>query len=717
MREKQSRCRVTVACRAGLFAARNSSDRAALAWLLVLSAVASLVVVAIGMSSSVSTHQAQVSAATTISSSTHPTGLRAVETDINWKDRFRIRKIVVAATGTTSHSLPPGFAHAPPVGSLWVSPGLLREAARDPDLSAMVPSRAHILRPASVPAPDTMLLYDFERPNVLEAMGVPARVSFGVPVADSGRNLVSVAMVWAAVLLFAVLPCLILLYGAGASLVARRAGRFGALKLLGVTRLSTGATMGIDGLLATLIGSLFGCALAVVLSRVAHSIPGTPASWWPWQANFPYWAAAGALVVTSGTVALAITWSSPRADRDALPPRLPSSLVKLGPAAAGVALLACSTGWKVDGSVKNLTVVTAATVCTVWGVPLAIPVLVRRIGQLIRRGNQPTARLAGARLEHGSAATRRAGTLIAAAVLLGAAITPLVAQAAPKDASTGDVNRQLGRVVVIADGIAPGTSIARVATPSTQVAVGTQAHGQFHLVLPCVSIRRLAGGVATCSSRSQSLSAISDAGWQVEQAIGLPTTVRVGRPNLHIANFKPDQDPLSFQAIAICATPSAAWRAAATLSALPGAAGATVSFGGLIGGPDQPFVAMQRWLRDALGALIVASIVALVLGLAEDGRARRVTDASLVVLGASEQTIMVAHRREVVVRAGAICAVTAVAAFVMFQVAASWTGSDPPPPAWSATLFAGLLVAFVTSVLLAPMMARVHDPLEAVRED
>jgi hypothetical protein len=679
----------------------------ALAVLTVISLLVTVISAAIFATPGIMREQRHVSDRTGVSSGAEPTGTYARLTSLDWKDTYTVRRVVVASTGNSAP--PPGLTQFPAPGETWISPAVAAAAERDPDFAAHLPARVSgLISPQGLTSPALMLEYVGATPQQLAAAGEKPVSSFGKSEFVMDNRVIG-PLALATIILLTGVPMAILMIAALGQLATRRASRFDALDAVGMPRWATRFALSIDGLAACFVGSCAGFVLFVILAKTLNSVPGIPAAWWPGQVQVTWW-----LMIASIALPVMLAASSAWLIRGRRTEELHTvrhGRIRLVPLLTGVALAATTSGTKADASATaTLTICAAVTLITI-GVPLAVPVLASIAGRrLISRGSATTM-MAGAHLARGRPAARRAGTVMAGAVILATSISPLVAQAAPRDTAAAAVNEDLGRIVVVLSGLDPRAGLGDLAAVPGVIDISafrSQA-GQGTVRMPCDSLARLAGRpLPDCHEGTQTrLSSISPQASR-SSLVSPRTIVRAGS-SMHTLSVP--------KAIAIVEDLPAYWRLSAATTRSSPFGNARADIGGLIGGPGQAYAKVQQWLQTGLTGLLLAAAIALLLGIAEDTRARRRALSGQLALGAPLRAIRRAHRIEIAVRLGITAFLSLGVSAGLAFAARNWSGTDRVSLNWYAILTTAVLIPCFIAIWLGPLTRTPQHPEQELRHD
>jgi hypothetical protein len=121
---------------------RLSASRSQISALVILGLVAAWVAVVLAAllaAPGVLSEQKAVADRTAVTTSNAPTGTAIQQTFFNWKDKFRIRRVVIASGPQTPP--PPGLMSPVRPGQIWESPALRDAIAADADLAAVTSRR------------------------------------------------------------------------------------------------------------------------------------------------------------------------------------------------------------------------------------------------------------------------------------------------------------------------------------------------------------------------------------------------------------------------------------------------------------------------------------------------------------------------------------------------------------------------------------------------
>lgn len=640
------------------------------------------------------------------------TGLRAATQFIEWKDRLVIYQVAVA--GDEGAPVPPGLSRLPAAGETAISPALAEQAGKDPLLRSLIPGTVvATIGEEGLISPSDLRLYVGVEPEVLASQGRQPVYDFGAPREFILTNPILPALAALTALLFVFVPVAVIMMSALGQVSTRRGAQLRALHLLGASRRFSRLAVSVDAITAAAAGAVAGLVAVLVLRSFATGVPFLKVRWWPNSVSWPWPYLVLAVLVPPVLAVVSAATSRPTEDR---PRRRWTGRFRFWPFAVGIVLLVVTFGQRVDGSLGTTVAVAAAIALLALGAPAAAQALAGSTARRLIDARSTAVHLAAARVVRGPVPARRAMTVITAVVVLGAAVAPLVAQAAPTDRGAAVANERLDRVVVRLEQLPPGTDLSFLTAIDGVLGATagvTDDEGTVNYAMPCEMLRRFEGPVRDC--RDGLTVPFGDlSGYAIASLNGIGSeTVTVGSPTMQVIGEGPDTG----YAIAIGADADTYWAVKAKVNAGVPSAYASANLGGLIGGLTQSFSQVQDWLRLGLLGLLAAAGIALLLGLSEDARARRTFTAGLIALGTPPSALRRAHRTELAIRLGATATVAAVAAIVIATIAATWSNSDPLPASWIATLLLGLATLTATAVIVFPQLTRTSGDLNDIRKD
>lgn len=380
-----------------------------------------------------------------------PALLWEMRPDLDWHGRS-LEVVQVAPAAGRAPLLPRGVDALPAPGGAVVSPALRDLLRRQPDLARLVPGRVvGTIGPPGLVRPDDLRAYVGVSPEAPGLQPVtafadphrpPSEVSSASAPADGSAPaegpsrpvLTDAQRLELAVLVFLGVPVLVLIGSAARLSATTRDRRLAALRLLGLSPARTRAVAAVEAGAHAVVGAVLGAGLFWLLRPLTEPVRVAGLAWFAADLTPPGVLTAAVLVgvpVSCMAISLAPTLGMrrPLQVRRSGPARQPRTW-RLLPLAAGVALLGWAASRPVRAGVGSDAVVPyflAGTVLAGLGLPLALPVAVRRTADLLtRRG--PTVRLAARRIQlEPAAATRVVAALVTALFISAGAQSVLVA--------------------------------------------------------------------------------------------------------------------------------------------------------------------------------------------------------------------------------------------------------------------------------------------------
>jgi hypothetical protein len=603
------------------------------------------------------------------------TGLFAQHIDWNWRDRFAIRTIQVAAEGPGRTALP-GLPRPLATGDVWVSDGVREVMREDGELARAFPVITGTIDPAVLPNPRAKYVYVGLSAEQMRAKGFTASARLGVKTAAGQPELEALLMLTA--VLFLVVPLVMLLVASYSLLTVPRRAQVETMVAMGVPLRRARFLTGLDGLVVASGSGLLSIPLFIVLGRLMVGVPGTPASWQPGQ---PEPTKVG--LITALTVPfVAALWATRQGRRgDRRPRRARTAHVFLVvPAVSGMVGMVAARGLEIDASPQATMLAVGLVALLALTLPGLSAVLADQAGRrmLAVARPHPTRLVAAARIARGISRSGRPARMMIAAVVLGVVIAPLVAQAAPVAAAERQQNEAAGRIAVLVTDVPAVRDEAVWAGVPGVIAVsrGRQsAQGRVDYPMTCQDAARLLRRSGCVPGRRTPTGRL--ARYERESLGGIGAAVVEG-----LNGGAAGRLGMRASSVLVLADEQALWRLSAVVRADAPLADVKAAFGGKLGGPDQSYAAMQTWLRLAMLQLLFVVGIVLLLACAEDTRVRLEQMRGLSLLGVGSRTLRAMVGCELGIRNGAIVVVSLLAVWIVGGTAERWSGADPLPHGW-----------------------------------
>ena len=362
---------------------------------------------------------------------------------------------------------------------------------------------------------------------------------------------------------------------------------------------------------------------------------------------------------------------------------------------------------------------TLATITVVWAValaafsaPPAIGWLTKFAGtRLLRRPNRDAASLiAGARLSRVRSKGARTALLLVPAFVIAIAVAPVVAQVAPRDALTAQMNQRTGRVVALITPV-PSLEVQQkirelpgvLATSAPQA----DAKGVATYTFDCASFKRLldqTGCVEGKRVNALEMSPELSAGWPYTGSWTFLAGTTNGQAEPQ-SNTGSAADPL----VVLTKDSESYWTMAASARGIDPLLDTEANTGGLIGGAQQTYFAMQQWLKTGLALLLLTSGLLMGLGAVTDVRERARLQRAMNALGSSPGMLVRAVGTELLVRSCTLVAAAALVGFAVATAAQGWGNTESVGVSWAVGCFTALLIAVAIGAV-APLVALAGPP-------
>lgn len=341
---------------------------------------------------------------------------------------------------------------------------------------------------------------------------------------------------------------------------------------------------------------------------------------------------------------------------------------------------------------------------------MAVAATVRLAGGLLAGRREPSAAdvVAAARLtRHRDVRAGRSVSLISAIVVLAVSVSPAVAQVAPSDTATADLNKRSGRVVVVMSPVPSGAELDELRrVPGVLNLTAPVKDGDTRRYdLTCAQVRLLlirdwcAPGTQTSIG---DLDQAQSAAWPFTKNSWLIAELTPQQAKRSVTSQPPGTS--AGHVIGMVSDPDAYWRLVSVARALDPRASVQANVGGLSGGSNQTYLRMQEWLRAGLLLLLITLGAVTLLAAAHDVRDRVRLRWALHAIGAGRGPFLAALRRELLIRSTALLVACALATATTAHAATGWASADPFPRGWLALIY-GSLVAIALLATLVPLLA------------
>ena len=250
---------------------------------------------------------------------------------------------------------------------------------------------------------------------LLTGAGAYGAMQVGPSASDTKRLLLTVAIAVAA-------PIVVLLITAARLSSSSRERRAAALSRLGLARRNVRSLAGAENAVLATIGALVGICLHVLVAAPLLDVLGRRADWFGHEpiASVPatIWLTLGVVVAAAGAAYLPNRSARPGARTDVAAAR--PRLWRLAPLAAGMTSLITATALHGnrdgDANTVELAGFLGGAALAILGLPLALPVAVRVLGDLASRSRAPSVAIAGRGLQSEPSSTTRLVAAVLAAL-------------------------------------------------------------------------------------------------------------------------------------------------------------------------------------------------------------------------------------------------------------------------------------------------------------
>ena len=707
---------------------RAPGQRWALAALALTSTLSALLILGLTAAPNVLDDQQASEAARTVTETGKRTGVTAYASIWDWRDEHSIYllRIGVEAENVADAAHLPGVPRPPMLDEIWLSPQLAQDLARDPVLRRAFPQHVvGAIDESVLPTSQDRVAYIGVDPKALTQRGIRATQSIGTEPSESQTSSRMLVLLGGATLaLFVVVPLAAVSIAAFGLLAQPRQRQVRLLEALGATPRRARVLVSADGIVAGLLGTAVAWLLFETLSRAVTHVPFTPARW---TAGQPDIQVTGALLSLLAPLAAA-TWAAwrlkDRTTPDQVRPRRAAgrhpSIVPLPLLFAAVALVAvlATSGVRADSSPLASAAVAAAVSLSALSAPAAITWGQQAIGLALLRSTRlsATALVAGARLARVKPKGSRTASMLVPAFVLALAVAPLIAQAAPRDTATEELNRRAGRVVAFMSPVPDSGTQERIRNlPGVLAASAPNTGRQLRYLFACPDFKRLLaletysiGALATPMELSPEVSA----GFPY---LGDWTFLATDTTNSPPVQQRTSADP-SAPLIVMLEDPDSYWSVAAMARGLDPGLDTEANIGGLIGGAQQTYRTMQEWLKAGLALLLLAAGVLMALGAFTDVRERARIRRALTALGASAQDTSRTVRSELLVRSAVILATATIVGSAVAAAARGWGNTQSIGASWVAGCFGLLLIALALGTFIPLLAIRGRSPNHAAED-
>lgn len=693
---------------------RYRSQRWSLVVLGATAFVSGLVLLSLCSVPGVISAQSRASAALELVDTGSPTGLAGQTTYWEWRDDRRIQIIRMGLTGAAVEPDIPGVNEVPKPGHVRLSPQLEVDLRNDSDLRAAFPQHIDgLIYSAALASSRDRVAYVGVSAESLRQAGFEATQRFGAPAPSlQGTSATAIVLGVGTIVIFLGVPLTALFLGAFGLLAQPRRTQVRLLVILGLRDRRARHVVCADGVLVGLASSVTSIGAFALGAHFITSVPLTPAVWTSGQSHLTVSGVVLSLLapLIASAIAAGRIESGARPIRGRSRKSVISPFVGLAVGAAGIAAVLASSRVRADSSPVSAALVLASLLLAGIGMPMLIRALQLVTGQKLLRwsGRGAASVMSGARLSRGTWGGGRSATLLVSTFILSLAIAPLVAQVAPRDTQTALLNERAGRVVALVSPAPAAAVQAKIAaipgvmSVAPPMATKGEDSAKLRYIFDCASARRLLftstcvpGRVITMDQLDPVVGAsfplLGD--WEFVEGDSGPDAGIVNRQDTPLIVLVSDEDSY--------------WRVSAAARGLDPQLDVEANLGGLIGGSDQAYLAMQRWLRVGLGLLVIASGILAALMAFTDIRERGQLHRTLKSLGASGGQARKSLIVEVCVRSATVVLGAALGGLATSFAARGWASAEPLPPGWIAgtfaVLMATLMVGFITSLAAASM--------------
>lgn len=686
---------------------RAPSQRIGLLTVFLVSVLAGLLLVSLCAVPGTLAAARHAEADRTVVNTGSPTGVAASTAIWDWRDEQSVTTVRVGFQGASEAPRVrlPGVPYLPQNGTVWLSPQLMTDIRTDPDLERAFAGRvAGLISEDALTSSQERLAYVGVPVDRLTASGVPLTSAFGAQEPETrGTPLTTSALVLLTVLLFLGVPISALFVGTYGALMATRSRQIALLRSLGLTPARAQVTASADGVLVGLVGATLSWVCFEVLTSVLTSLPFTPAQW---TAGRPSITPLGA-VLSLMTPLLAAGWaarrsvSSPTSRRSnvRVQTRLKADHLWVAVLAASVVAVLASSLLRVDQSPWATAIVVSALTLLVVSAPKAVMALQRQMGRrLLRRGNNGSALIVGARLARTVPNGARTMAMLLPALLLALAVAPLLSQMAPRDSLTAETNQRLGRVVALVSPVPDPSAREHIRALPGVLAVSAPSEGPNpRYRFDCQAFKTLLAQ-RPCDQPLDASQMNGDlsAGWPYLGSWTF-TTDPTTRPATD-----PDQE---VPAIVLMRNTDTYWQAVAAIQGLDPLLSVSGNIGGLIGGPDQQYRLLQRWLEVGVALMLITGGGLLVLGVTTDVSESMRLRRGLSALGATPRTLSRHVGGEVLARSLVVLGLAVTSGLAVVVASHGWSNTDTVALPWAAAALATLATSLMASTGAAALLA------------
>ena len=696
---------------------RAPGQRWALSALALTSTLSALLILGLSAVPDVLHDRQDAEAARTVTDTGKSTGVAALTSTWDWRGEqpIHLLRIGVEAESMANAAHLPGVPQPPMPDEVWLSPQLAQDLARDPVLRKAFPQRVvGTIDESVLPTSQDRVAYVGVDPKSLTERGIHATQSIGADAAEfqtSSRTLILLG--GATLALFVGVPLAAVFVAAFGLLAQPRQRQVRLLEALGAKPRRARVLVCADGIVAGLLGTAVAWLLFETLSRAITHIPFTPAQW---TAGHPDIKFTGALLSLLTPLAAAV-WAAWSLDARVTNGRLLSrragphlSTIPLPPLFAAIGLIAvlASARVRADSSPLATAAVVTAVALSALSAPATIAWAQRAIGMALLRSTRlnATTLIAGARLARVTPRGSRTASMLVPAFVVALAVAPVIGQVAPRDTATEELNQRTGRVVAFMSPVPDAGTQERIRNLPGVLAVSgphTNLEKQSQYSFACSDFKRLlARDVCTIGARASALDLPPDLSASFPYTGAwtfLASDVTPSQPRRQATSTDPSA-PL----IVILRDSNSYWTAAAMARGIDPALDTEANTGGLVGGAQQTYLAMQEWLKAGLALLLLAAGVLMALGAFTDVRERDRLRRALTALGASAQDTSGTVRSELLVRSGVILTNATIVGSAVAVAAQGWGNTQTIGASWVASCFLLLLVALTAGTFI-PLLA------------
>jgi len=164
----------------------------------------------------------------------------------------------------------------------------------------------------------------------------------------------------------------------------------------------------------------------------------------------------------------------------------------------------------------------------------------------------------------------------------------------------------------------------------------------------------------------------------------------------------PDQE---VPAIVLMRNTDTYWQAVAAIQGLDPLLSVSGNIGGLIGGPDQQYRLLQRWLEVGVALMLITGGGLLVLGVTTDVSESMRLRRGLSALGATPRTLSRHVGGEVLARSLVVLGLAVTSGLAVVVASHGWSNTDTVALPWAAAALATLATSLMASTGAAALLA------------